>query len=163
MDEEVIENAEAYCARHGLRLIERLGFGVHGMVFLIAGNAELRTAALKVLYERVPYRRERAIYERLAEMSVTEIRGFEVPHLLNADDELLALEMTVVTAPYVLDFAGAWLDFPPEFSDEVWQDWNQKNEEQFAGDWPAAQAILGELEDFGIHMLDPSPSNIRFC
>jgi len=61
MDEEIIESAEAYCARHGLRLIERLGFGIHGMVFLVGGNAELRTAALKVHYGRVPYRRERAI------------------------------------------------------------------------------------------------------
>lgn len=70
--------------------------------------------------------------------------------------------MTVVTPPYVLDFAGAYLDFPPKFSEEVWADWNRKNEEQFGGDWPAAQVILGELEDVGIHMLDPSPSNICF-
>ena len=41
-------------------------------------------------------------------------------------------------------------------------DWNCKNEEQFGEDWPKAQAILAELEEFGIYMLDPSPSNIRF-
>jgi hypothetical protein len=29
-------------------------------------------------------------------------------------------------------------------------------------DWPMAQAILNELQDLGIHMHDPSPSNIRF-
>ena len=74
----------------------------------------------------------------------------------------MALEMTVVAPPYVLDFAGAYLDFPPEFSDEIWADWERKNQEQFGADWPMAQMILGELQDFGIHMHDPSPSNIRF-
>lgn len=132
------------------------------MVFLVEGNAEVLVSAVKILHEREPYRRERDIYVRLAELGVTQIGGFETPRLLRADDALLALEMTVVSAPYVLDFAGAWLDFPPEFPEEVWQDWHRKNEEQFGADWPAAQAILGDLEDLGIHMLDPSPSNIRF-
>jgi len=70
--------------------------------------------------------------------------------------------MTVVKPPWVLDFAGAYLDFGPEFSDEIWEEWTRKNEEQFGGDWPMAQIILGELQDLGIHMHDPSPSNIRF-
>jgi hypothetical protein len=162
MDEEVIANAEAYFTRHSLRVVERLGFGIHGMVFLVEGNAEVLVSAVKILHEREPYRRERDIYERLAELAVTEIGGFEIPRLLRADDDLMALEMTVVTAPYVLDFAGAWLDFPPEFPEEVWQDWNRKNEEQFGTDWPAAKAILNELEERHIFMLDPSPSNICF-
>ena len=75
---------------------------------------------------------------------------------------MLALEIAVVTPPFALDFAGSWLDFPPRFSDEMWEDWNRKNEEQFGEDWPEAQAILGELEESGIYMLDPSPSNFRF-
>jgi hypothetical protein len=29
-------------------------------------------------------------------------------------------------------------------------------------DWPRAQAVLAELEELHIYMLDPSPSNIRF-
>jgi hypothetical protein len=92
----------------------------------------------------------------------TRILGFHVPQLLHSDNERLALEMTGVMPPFVLDFAEAYLDFPPRFSDEVWAEWRAKNEEQFGADWPMAQAILGELEDLGIHMLDPSPSNIRF-
>jgi hypothetical protein len=162
MDEEVIANAEAYFTRHGLRVVERLGFGIHGMVFLVEGNAEYLISAVKIHHERAPYRREQDIYERPAELAVTEIGGFETPRLLQADDDLMALEMTVVTAPYVLDFAGAWLDFPPEFPEEVWQDWNRKNEEQFGADWPEAKAILNELEELHIFMLDPSPSNICF-
>lgn len=162
MDEETIANAEAYAARHQLRLIERLGFGIHGIVWLVEGNAELGTAALKAHFHREPYERERAVYVRLAELGVTDIRGFEVPCLLASDDELLILKMTLVAPPHVLDFAGAYLDFPPEFSDEIWEDWTRKNEEQFGEDWPMAQIILGDLQDLGIHMHDPSPSNIRF-
>jgi hypothetical protein len=162
MDEETIANAEAYAARHQLRLIERLGFGIHGIVYLVEGNSELGTAVLKAHFGREAYRRELSIYERLAELGVTHIRGFEVPCLLGSDDESWVLKITVVMPPYVLDFAGAYLDFPPKFSDEIWEEWIRKNEEQFGADWPMAQVILGDLEDVGIHMLDPSPSNIRF-
>ena len=162
MEEEAIANAEAYVARRGLRLIERVGFGIHGIVFMVEGNTELGTAALKVHFSREPYLREVSIYERVAAMDITEIRGFEVPCLLDCDDELMALKMTVVTPPFVLDFAGAYLDFPPQFSDEIWADWEGKNQEQFGADWPMAQIILDDLKDIGIHMLDPSPNNICF-
>jgi hypothetical protein len=98
----------------------------------------------------------------LAELGVADIRGFEVPSLLDSDDEWRVLKMTVVMAPHVLDFAGAYLDFPPDYSDEIWEDWVRKNEEQFGADWPMAQIILSDLQDLGIHMHDASPSNIRF-
>ena len=82
--------------------------------------------------------------------------------MLRCNDDFLALEMTIVMPPFVLDFAGAYLDFPPEFSDEIWAEWEDKNREQFGDDWPMAQTILSELRDLGIHMHDPSPNNIRF-
>ena len=90
------------------------------------------------------------------------MRGFHVPQLLRWDDGLLASEMTVVAPPSALDFAGAYLDIPPDFPAEASEDWKRKNEEQFGEDWSAAQAILAALEELGIHMLDPSPSNLRF-
>ena len=102
------------------------------------------------------------MYERLVGERCTKIRGFHVPQLLQCDDALFALEMTVVSPPHVLDFAGAYLDFPPHFPEEIWADWERKNQEQFGEDWPMAQIILTDLQDMGIHMLDPSPSNIRF-
>jgi hypothetical protein len=94
-----------------MRLLERLGTGIHGIVFAVESNAEF--SALKVHYFREPYLREREIYERLTELEVSQILGFEVPRLLDFDDELLALRMAIVTPPFVLDFAGAYLDFPP--------------------------------------------------
>ena len=85
-----------------------------------------------------------------------------MPQLLRCDDALLAIEMTIVPPPFVLDFAGAWLDWPPEFSDEVWTERREKWASEFGDDWPKAQEILAELEEMHIYMLDPSPSNIRF-
>jgi hypothetical protein len=162
MDEDIAEKAEAYATRRGSHLAGRLGFGIHGIVFTIEGNAQRGVAALKLHYAEEPHFRERDVYERLKEEGVLEIRAFRVPQLIGFDDELLALEMTVVKPPFVLDFAGAYLDFAPEFSDEIWEEWIRKNEEQFGANWSTAQMILDDLKDLGIHMHDPSPSNIRF-
>jgi hypothetical protein len=162
MDEDTIANAEAWAAQHRSRLLERLGTGIHGIVFAVESNVEFAPAALKVHYSPEPYFRERRAYERLKELEVSQVLGFEVPLLLDFDDELLALKMTIVMPPFVLDFAGAYVDFAPGFSDEIWEEWNWKNQEQFGADWPMARTILGELQDLGIHMHDPSPTNIRF-
>jgi hypothetical protein len=40
------------------------------------------------------------------------VLGFNVPKLLRTDDDLLAIEMTVVRRPYVLDFAGSTTNRP---------------------------------------------------
>jgi hypothetical protein len=74
----------------------------------------------------------------------------------------MALKMTIVTPPFVPDFAGAYLHQAPEFSDEVWEQWTNEKQEQFGARWTKVQAILKELRNLGIHMLDPSPRNIRF-
>jgi len=161
-EEELMEKAEAVARERGCTIGERLGSGIHGIVIVLESESKAAMTALKVLWSAKPYRRERETYERLMEARVTKVRGFNVPQLLWWDDELLALEMTVVAPPFVLDFAGAYLDFAPDFSPEAWEDWSRKNEEQFGADWPEALAILAELEEFGIRMLDPSPSNIRF-
>jgi hypothetical protein len=47
----------------------------------------------------------------------------QVPEPIAYDDELLAIEMTVVTRPFVLDFGGAFLDHLPGFSEEVLAEW----------------------------------------
>jgi hypothetical protein len=162
MDEELLEKARLFAEAHGCTIGERLGFGIHGIVMVLKCEHKAAATAVKVHSSLAPYRRERNIYERLKIARITKILGFHVPQLLRSDDELLALEITIVTPPHVLDFAGAFLDFPPDFSEEAWADWRQKNEEQFGSDWAKAQEILSELEELGIYMYDPSPSNIRF-
>src|SRR5439155_17463747 len=102
------------------------------------------------------------IYLRLQQRRVKDIRGCEVPQILRFDDQLWAIEMTIVTRPFVLDFAGAYLDRAPDFPEEVWDDWRADKAEQFSDHWPEVQAILRELESYGIYMEDVSPGNISF-
>jgi hypothetical protein len=85
-EEEAIANADTYAAQHALQLIERVGFGICGIVFFVTGKAELGTAAIKVHFGDEPYRRKRDVYHRLKQLEVTDIRGFEIPLLLDADD-----------------------------------------------------------------------------
>ena len=93
-----------------------------------------------------------------------EIRGLVVPQLIRSDGELLVLEMTVVERPYLLDFAGAYLDDAAlQFDDEVWETWEADNREKFGERWPEVKAVLKALEDYGIHMLDVNPGNVALA
>lgn len=99
---------------------------------------------------------------RLKQAGVTDILGFNVPQLIRADDELRVIEMSIVTRPFVLDFAGAYLDAPPHFTDETWAQWESEKREQFDARWLKVRAVLAALEEFDVYMVDVSPSNIAF-
>lgn len=161
----LIQNAQAYAERHGFQLAERLGFGIHGIIFRTEGNPGTATiaTAIKVHRAKEPFLREVAIYQRLKEAEITKILGFNVPQLLRHDEELCIIEMSIVTRPFLLDFAGAYLDFPPEFPDAIWAEWEAEKQEQFGTRWPKVQDVLGALEELDIHMVDVSPSNIAFA
>jgi hypothetical protein len=162
MEEAVIQNAIAYVSQRQLHLAERLGFGIHGIIYVAEGKSTGGKTAVKVHREMEPYLRELSIYLRLQEAQVSEILGFNVPQFIQADDALRVIEMTIVTRPFVLDFAGAYLDAPPGFPDEIWNEWETQKREQFGERWPMAQAVLAALEELDIHMIDVSPSNIAF-
>jgi hypothetical protein len=163
MSRDLSESASMFAARYGLRLRETLGSGIHGSVHLVQDNTKGGATALKVHHSEEFYRREVAVYLRLREAGVRQVLGFAVPQLVRTDEDLLALEMTVVEKPYLLDFAGAYLDVPPEFSDEVWADWEAEKRETFGERWPQVQEVLGALESYGIHLLDINPGNLAFC
>lgn len=158
---QLVQRAHEYCRIHALAIRRQLGFGVHGIVFAAESQNDSGRSAIKAHEHEADYRRERDAYLRLQEHEVKTIRGCAVPEVLRYDDTLWILEMTVVTRPFVLDFAGAYLDFGPEFSDEVLADWNAEKEEQFDRHWPEVQAILRELEGrYGIFLIDVTPNNI---
>jgi hypothetical protein len=163
MQEALIHNAQIYASRHNLQLVERLGYGVHGIVIVAEDKGKPGKTAVKAHEHFEPYVQERQVYQRLQEAGITQVIGFNVPELIRCDDELQIIEMTIVTPPFVLDFAGARLDFPPEFSDEVWAEWEAEKQEQFGSRWPEARAVLGALEEFDIYVLDVSPRNISFA
>jgi hypothetical protein len=128
IDEILFQKAEAYASRHRIKIARRLGFGIHGLVLEGERVADAARTAIKIHKDGEPYHRERAIYERLAQHVVREIRGFNVPRLINCDEDLRVIEMTVVVRPFVLDFAGAYLEERPDFPEDVWEQWEQENE-----------------------------------
>lgn len=100
------------------------------------------------------------MYRRLWQHEVLQIAGHHVRQRIGADDGLLVVEMTIVTRPYVLDFAGAYLDRPPDWSPEVVADWRAEKADPFGPHWPHVQRILWSLERFRIFLSDINPSNI---
>src|SRR5579859_5940070 len=162
MEDVLIQNARTYATEHQLCLAERLGFGIHGIIFVAENNTKPGKTAIKAHRYGEPFQREVTVYERLQAAGVNEILGFNVPQLIRVDKKLFIIEMTVVTRPFVLDFAGAYLDAPPDFPEETWAEWEAEKRKQFDHRWPKVQAVLGELEMLDIHMVDVSPSNIAF-
>ena len=157
-----VKNAGAYAARNALRLGERLGFGIHGTVHVVEHKIKRAKSAIKSYRVTEFYLRERAVYERLSDAGVSDILGFHVPQFIRADDDLQVIEMTIVTRPFVLDFAAAYVGAPPEFSADIWAEWEAEKQEQFGARWRAVRAVLDAFEDLGIYLADVSPSNIAF-
>src|SRR6266700_8245984 len=101
MEEILVQNAQAYASQHQLQLAERLGFGIHGIIFVAEDNSKAGQTAIKVHRSAEPYLRERAVYERLKDAGVSEILGFNVPQLVRFEDDLRVIEMSIVTRPQV--------------------------------------------------------------
>ena len=164
MNEILITNARLYAGRHQLELAaERLGSGKDGIVIVARNKAKPGDVAIKVFRFDEAYVREKQIYERLRSLEVTRILGFNVPQLIAFEDDLRIIEMTIVTRPFVLDFAGAYLDSRPDFPDEIWAGWEAEKREQFEERWSEVQRILDAFEEIGIYLLDVSPGNIGFA
>lgn len=164
---ELISKATEYCQRRKLELLQDvLGFGVHGSVFVckyhsqITGRAAIN--AIKIHERREPYLRERDVYLRLKELQIESIQGHAIPQLISYDDELLVIEMSIVSRPFVLDFGGAYLDRAPDYDAEIIAQWELDKQEQFEDNWPKAVSILSGLRRFGIYVVDVNPGNIGF-
>jgi hypothetical protein len=166
LNEEFLLRAQDYAQQRQMTIAKELGSGVHGAVFSTVGQSIdgriAKQSAVKVYESEVYYYRERDIYLRLQRRKLSRIRACEVPKLLNYDDLLLIIEMTIVSRPFVLDFAGAYLDKAPEFSEEVMADALVIQKERFGKHWHEVQRILAVLEVHGIYMEDVHPGNIAF-
>ncbi|MGB6044168.1 MAG: hypothetical protein WBF93_13495 [Pirellulales bacterium] len=162
MPDEIEKRVEQYQGDKKLDLESCLGAGTQGSVFVFNNPLQSRRVAVKFHQQEIAYQRERDVYLRLNELEIVEVHAHEVPQLIDFDDELLALEMTIVSPPFVLDFGGAYLDRPPDYSPEVWADWRAMKSEAFEGNWPAVQQILAEFESYGIYVADLNPGNIKF-
>src|SRR5260221_5123602 len=157
---DVVRRAQEYCKRAHLELGSMLGFGLNGIVYKAENQSKAGHSAVKSHERRPAYRQERNVYQRLSEEGVKSVVDCAVPKLLGFDDELWVIEMSVVTSPFVLDFASAYLDEPPDRSDEMMAAEQEMQKELFEDDWPKVQAIVRGLERYGVYFLDISPRNI---
>lgn len=162
-DDIALRRFAAFAERTGLSAPRLLGTGKDGVVHTAKRNAFPGFVAVKSFYRAPGYQRERDVYLRLRELRKRCIRSCHVPQLLEWENELLTIEMTVVQPPFILDFADAWLDDEePEFSDEVWADWNRKLDEDFGELAAEVRRMLAVLQSHGVVLLDVHPGNIRF-
>lgn len=156
------QRALAYAESRRIELGDNLGFGVDGSVWLLYSKDRNHPWAVKLFRTGKPYQRERDCYLRLAERAVESVRGFAIPAHLHHDDDWLAVEMTIVRPPYLLDFAGALLDEPFDFQEETWEAWEMDRMEKFEDRWPEVRKVMSELEWLGIYLSDMHPGNIAF-
>ena len=129
--------AASYATNRGRSLLRFLGDGNDGAVW--ESNQQ---TAIKALERRDSYFRERDAYLRLQDQTIVDIQGFAVPLLVDFDDTKQIVEMTVVFPPCILDFAKAYVDSPPDFSEEVLWDWYEGTADLFDGDWDTVQSLL---------------------
>ncbi len=143
-----------------LDLTTPLGHGTDGTVWRTA-----RKTAVKALQLEKNYRTELECYQRFKQRRVTTLDGFAVPELVGYDDALMIVEMRIVTAPFILDFAKAWLDRPADYADDPdkMADWHAQGEDLFEGRWSEVLSLLGALKRFGIYYYDAKPGNIKFA
>lgn len=149
--------AAEYAASRERTLAHGLGSGTDGAVW----KTEQATA-IKVFDASKQYRMELSCYQRLGEHRIRKLGGFVVPRLVDFSEELLVVEMTVVTAPYIIDFGKAYLDTEPAFSPEVLQDHEQQQRELWGDRLGQVKMLLWQLREMGIHYMDAKPQNIAF-
>lgn len=156
---DIERRAKAYATARGIRLERLLGFGREARVFSTSVNS-----AIKVHDDPLSFERELLCYLRLTSAGVKSVLGHRVPRLIDADETLMVIEMSVVSRPFVLDFGAARLDSAPEFPPDVLETWEQEKIEQFGDHWPHVQAIIGWMRGrVGIYLLDIHPGNIGFA
>jgi hypothetical protein len=109
------------------------------------------------------YERERDVYLRLHENGIEKLNGFAIPRYISHHDELLVVEMQIVSPPFVVDFAGARLDSPTPFSDEDLEEWEAERTDLFGEKkWDEVCMLLAALRRYGIYLSDVKPGNITF-
>lgn len=155
------ERAKSYADSKQLSLeVEvAIGYGMDGSIWLTS-----RPSVVKVFERAKNYRDEVECYRRLASQQVVAIAGFTVPEWIDCDDTLLALEISIVQPPFLLDFGKVYLDSPPPYwnDSEIMGHWHEEGRENFGQRWNKVLSVIRLLEGYGIYYVDPKPGNIMF-
>ena len=149
----------AFAARYGCDLVLKLGFGREGDVF-----ASDRPSAVKFFHDQQAFDREVEVYQVLAELNIETIAGHAVPKLVRHDSEYLAIEMSIVTPPFLPDFAGAMLEYEvSDFEEHVQEEHHARLMDLYGDRW---QDVLAVADAFtratGYVLMDIKPGNITF-
>lgn len=152
------DGAIRYCRAAGIDVLRRIGDGKDGTVYETS-----RPSAVKEHVREESYQRERDAYLRLRDRGVRTINGLRIPSLWAFDDELRVIEMSIVRPAFIVDFASAWLDKPPDFPDDVISTWHDEINDRFGARAPDVFALLEALaKQAGVYVLDVHPHNIKF-
>lgn len=155
--QELHDRVAEYASLRDRTLKQQLGYGYDGIVY----STECQSAVKGLRYQAL-YERERDVYLRLYNLQIESVCGCNVPKLMDYDDRLWVIEMEIVSPPFVLDFAGAYLDRKPDFPADVMRTWQREKRAQFRDDWPRVLSIMAELARHGVHLADVKPGNITF-
>jgi hypothetical protein len=88
------QRLQDYCTQRSISLGKQLGHGIDGSVWESSSQS-----ALQACYRKDAYERERDCYRRLLENDVSLLAGFQVPALLDYENQLQIIEMTIVFPP----------------------------------------------------------------
>ncbi|HET6252080.1 MAG TPA: hypothetical protein VFE47_30625 [Tepidisphaeraceae bacterium] len=151
-----------YEARHQCRFPGLLSPGPGQDGFVLRSD---RFTAVKFFDRTERFSRELEVYQVLRERGITEVAGHWVPILRDWDEELHAIEMTVVERPFVLDFAGAKLPHEiPDFEQHVMDEHMEHLQELFGEQWADAMHVAEMFRQAtGFTLLDIHPGNIAFA
>lgn len=159
--EEMTQRAETYSQSRKLSFNCQypLGAGIDGCVWRTS-----RPSALKLCEREKSYLEEVECYRRLKVPGIRRIQEFAVPTLVDFEDPLQALEISIVSPPFLLDFGKVYLDSPPPYwnDTQIMADWHAEGLETFGHRWPKVMSLIGSLQQYGIWYVDPKPGNIMF-
>lgn len=160
-EEILVRSAQTYIHSRKIALDFQcpLGFGSDGTVWQTS-----RGSALKILFRDDNYFVERDCYVRLKSAGIRLVGKLNVPILVDYDDDLRAIEMTIVRPPYLLDFGKVYLDDPPPYWDDeqLMANFYEEKAPLFGKNWPRVLSAMASLRLHGIYYIDPRPQNISF-
>jgi hypothetical protein len=152
---------KTFDSRHGVGLLHPLGLGPGQDGIVMQSN---RRTAVKFFDRPARYSRELEVYHVLRGKGIRLVAGHNVPELVLKDGELMAIEMTIVQRPFVLDFAGAKLPHEiPDFGEDIMEEHFEHLRELFGDRWTNALEVAEMFRiATGFTLLDIHPGNIGF-
>lgn len=154
---DVEQRRTAYCESRGIQTQDLIGYGLDGFVWKTN-----RASVAKVCRHANLFERELAVYQRLTQLGLHQLQGFRIPSLLDQDAERWVLELSLVSPPFILDFAAASLGKQPAEMESA--EWLDEKRRMFGADWADVRSAFGGLDGLrldGIHFPDVHLGNIR--